>query len=182
MTKRLTFSRDGRYYRVVDPSYLNPFDTSYAKDAGRRWNPPTEFGALYLCATRAVAAANARFQFVGRAIKLFDLLPGARPELVTVDIPRLDVVDVVTADGVQAIGLPANYPWRVPWPPCQANAREAYANRIAGVAARSNAEATATSWIGEELAAFDGVTGLAHVSREAFALWYPDPIPGSRAP
>jgi RES domain-containing protein len=86
VTKRLTFTRDGRYYRVVDPSYVDPFDTSYAKAAGRRWNPRGEFGALYLCATIAVAAANARFQFVGRAIKLFDLLPAAQPELVTVEV------------------------------------------------------------------------------------------------
>ena len=181
MTKRVTFTRGGRYYRVVDASYSNPLDTSYAKNAGRRWNPPGEFGALYLCATPAVAAANARYQFVGRAIKLFDLLPTARPELVTVDVPNLGVVDVVTADGVQAVGLPANYPWGVPWPRCQAIARDAYADGVAGVAARCNAEATATSWVGEELAAFDVVTGLAQVSREAFALWYPDPIPGSSA-
>ncbi len=179
MTKRVSFTRSGRYYRVVDPSYTNPLDTSYAKAAGRRWNPPGEFGALYLCATFAVAAANARYQFVGRAIKLFDLLPNARPELVTVDVPRLDVVDVVTAAGVQTVGLPPNYPYGVPWPPCQAIARDAFVDSVAGVAARSNAEATPTSWIGEELAVFDSATGVAQISREAFAQWYPDPIPGS---
>jgi RES domain-containing protein len=182
VTKRVTFTRGGRYYRVVDPSYFNPLDTSYPKTAGRRWNPPGEFGALYLCATIAVAAANARHQFMGRAIKLFDVLPAARPELVTVDVPNLDVVDVVTPRGVAAVGLPPGYPYGVPWPPCQAIARDAYADGVAGVAARSNAEATATSWVGEELAVFDGVTGLAQVSRDAFALWYPDPIPGSTAP
>lgn len=182
MTKRVTFARGGRYYRVVDPSYSNPLETSYAKTAGRRWNPAGEFGALYLCATITVAAANARYQFVGRAVKLFDLLPAARPELVMVDVPRLDVVDVVTAHGVAAVGLPPNYPYGVPWPPCQAIARDAYADGVSGVAARSNAEATATSWAGEELAVFDGVAGVTQVSREAFALWYPDPIPGSAAP
>ncbi len=41
---------------------------------------PGEFGALYLNATVRVAAANARAQHSGRAIKLFDLLPEARPE------------------------------------------------------------------------------------------------------
>ena len=179
MTRRLTIARGGRYYRVVDPRYRNPFDTAYAKAAGRRWNPPGEFGALYLCATLAVAAANARFQFVGRAIKLFDLLPSARPELVTVDVPHLDTVDLITAGGVDAVGLPPSYPWRVPWEPCQAIAREAYGDGIAGVAARSNAEATVTSWVGEELAVFDTLGEFAQVTRDAFALWYPDPIPRS---
>jgi RES domain-containing protein len=178
VTKRRTFTRGGRYYRVVDPSYSNPLDTSYAKAGGGRWNPPGAFGALYLCATVAVAAANARLQFAGRAIKLFDLLPRSQPELVTVDAPQNDVVDVVTADGVRAVGLPSNYPWEVPWPPCQAIAREAHADGVAGVAARSNAEAGANSWIGEELSVFDGVTGIAQRSRDAFAQWYPDPIPG----
>ena len=182
MTKRVTFTRGGRYYRVVDPSYLAPLDTSYAKVAGGRWNPPGEFGALYLCANPAVAAANARFQFAGRAIKLFDLLPAAQPDLVTADVPNLEVADVVTATGIRTVGLPTTYPYGVPWPPCHAIARAAYADRVAGVAARSNAEATPTSSVGEELALFDTVTGVAQVSREAFALWYPDPIPGAAAP
>jgi RES domain-containing protein len=182
VTKRVTLTRGGRYHRVVDPSYSNPFDTSYARTMGRRWNPRGEFGALYLCATIAVAAANARYQFVGRAIKLFDLLPAARPELVAVDVANLDVVDVVTANGVAAAGLPPNYPYGVPWPPCQAIAHDAFADGIAGVAARSNAEATASFWVGEELAVFDSMTGFAQVSRDAFAAWYPDPIPGSAAP
>lgn len=177
MTKLATVTRGGRYYRVVDPSYFNPLDTSYAKRAGRRWNPPGEFGALYLCATIAVAAANARYQFVGRAVKLFDLLPAARPELVTVDVPNLDVVDVVTVSGVAAVGLPPSYPYGVPWPPCQAIARDAYSDGVAGVAARSNAEATASSCVGEELAVFDSFTGLVPASRVEFALWYPDPMP-----
>ena len=182
MRKRLTLARSGRYYRVVDPTYRAPLDTSYAKAAGGRWNPPGEFGALYLCATFAVAAANARYQHAGRAIKLFDLLPAARPDIVTVDVPRLDVVDIVTAPGIRAVGLPPAYPYGVLWPPCHAIARAAYADGVVGVAARSNAEATATSSVGEELAVFDTVTGVAQVSREAFALWYPDPIPGSTAP
>lgn len=182
MTKRLTLTRGGRYYRVVDPSYVDPFDASYAKTEGGRWNPPGEFGAHYLCATFAVAAANARRQFVGRAIKLFDLSPSAQPELVTVDVPRLDVVDVVTPHGIRAVSLPPEYPYGVAWLPCQGIARKAYADGVAGVAARSNAECTATSWVGEELAAFDRVTALVQVSRKTFASWYPDPIPGAAAP
>jgi RES domain-containing protein len=179
VTKVETCTRSGRHYRVVDPSYADPLGTSYAKSVGGRWNPRAAFGALYLCANSSVAGANARQQHAGRAIKLFDLLPDARPELVTIEVPRLDVVDAVSASGISALGLPATYPYEVPWPPCQTIARDAHADGIAGIAARSNAEATSTSWVGEELAVFDSVTDLAIVSREAFAQWYPDPIPGS---
>jgi RES domain-containing protein len=182
VTEYVRCSRGGRYYRVVDPSAVDPFETSFAKASAGRWNPLGEFGALYLCATGAVAAANARRRFVGRAIKLFDLVAAARPELVTVEVPQLDVVDIVTARGVRAAGLPPEYPYGVPWPPCQAIARDAFAHGLSGVAARSSAEATASSWIGEELAAFEIVRGFTHVSREAFAEWYPDPIPGSITP
>jgi RES domain-containing protein len=182
VTKGETCTRSGQHYRVVDPSYADPLDTSYAKAAGGRWNPRAEFGALYLCVNASVAAANARQQHAGRAIKLFDLLPDARPELVTVEVPRLDVVDAVSASGIGALGLPATYPFVVPWPPCQAIARTAFAEGLNGVAARSNAESTSTSWVGEELAAFDSVVGIAAISREAFNQWYPDPIPGSPMP
>jgi RES domain-containing protein len=140
--KRVTLTRGGRYYRVVDRTSIDPLDTSYSKASGGRWNPPREFGALYLFATPSVAAANARCQFTRRAINLFDLLPAARPELVTVDVPRISALDVVTARGVRAAGLPATYPYGVSWPPCQAIARDAYADDVPSVAARSNAEAS----------------------------------------
>ncbi|MBV8709252.1 MAG: RES domain-containing protein, partial [Acidobacteriaceae bacterium] len=74
-----TVHRSGFYYRVVAPNWVNPADTSYSKRQGGRWNPPGEFGALYLNADVHVAAANARAQHAGRALKLFDLLPEARP-------------------------------------------------------------------------------------------------------
>lgn len=156
---------------------MNPLDTSFAKALGGRWNPSGAFGALYLCATVAVAAANARHQFAGRAIKLFDLQPVARPQLVAVNVPRQAFVDAITAEGVEALELPQEFPFGVPWPPCQAIARNAYDDGLPGVAARSNAEATATSWIGEELAAFDTMSALNEESREPFEEWYPDAIP-----
>lgn len=173
-----TVQRGGAYYRVVAPTWRDPLDTSYAKTYGGRWNPPGEFGALYVNADLRVAAANARANHAGRAIKLFDLLPDARPELVTVDIPTIDVLDAWSPEGVAALGFAANFPYAVPWPPCQAVARTAHAAGIAGVAARSNAEATPTEVVGEELAAFDGVDVGPLRERRSFAEWYPDPIPG----
>ena len=55
-----TVERAGERYRVCDPSWRDPLDTTYAKRFGGRWNVADSLGALYLNATIAVAAANAR--------------------------------------------------------------------------------------------------------------------------
>ncbi len=175
---RRVVRRGGSYYRVVAPKWVDPADTAYSKQRGGRWNPAGEFGALYLNATIKVAAANARAQHSGRAIKLFDLLPAARPELVTFEVPMVDVLDACTPAGVADLGFAENFPYRVTWPPCQAIGREAHANALAGVAARSNAEATETASVGEELALFEEVVVSPSKARRRFDKWYPDPIPG----
>ena len=163
---------------MVAPDWIDPSDTAFSKQSGGRWNPPGEFGALYLNANVRVAAANARARHAGRAIKLFDLLPEARPELVTFHIPMADVVDASTGEGIVALGFAENFPYGVAWAPCQSIAREAHAAAIAGVGARSNAEATATTYVGEELALFEEFVLDAPAPRRPFHEWYPDPIPG----
>ena len=87
----MTFShlrRGGTYYRVCDPSWPDPSDTSFSKTQGGRWNPPDRpgrpgFGALYLNATIALARANARrhvfFSFGATIDDLID--DDQRPEL-----------------------------------------------------------------------------------------------------
>jgi RES domain-containing protein len=175
---RRTVRRGGPYYRVVAPEWIDPADTTYSKQRGGRWNPAGEFGALYLNATTQVAAANARAQHSGHAIKLFDLLPEARPELVTFEVPMVDVVDACTPIGIAALGFAENFPYGVTWPPCQAIGRETHMNALAGVAARSNAEATGTASVGEELALFEEVAVGPSRARRRFDEWYPDPIPG----
>jgi hypothetical protein len=109
------------------------------------------------------------------------LLPDARPALVTFEVPTIDVFDACTPDGIAALGFAENFPYGVPWPPCQEIAREAHAAAIAGVAARSNAEATATRSVGEELALFEEFVVGASQARRRFHEWYPDPIPGYSA-
>jgi RES domain-containing protein len=173
-----TTRRSGLYYRVVAPGWTDPANTEYSRQHGGRWNPASEFGALYLNATVHVAAANARSRHAGRAIKFFDLLPQARPELVTFDVPTANVLDACTAEGIGALGFAEDFPYGVPWPPCQAVAREAHTAALSGVASRSNAEATATSSVGEELALFEEGVIPAPGARRAFEQWYPDPIPG----
>ena len=178
MTAYRTVLRGGLYYRVVAPGWTDPASTVYSKRHGGRWNPAGEFGALYLNATVQVAAANARAQHAGRAIKLFDLLPEARPELITFDVPMTDALDACTPEGLTELGFANNFPYGVTWPPCQAVAREAYSAGIAGVASRSNAEVTATTFVGEELALFEHIIIGPPQNRRRFVEWYPDPIPG----
>jgi RES domain-containing protein len=172
-----TTTRGGSYFRVCKPDWLDPADTSFSKTAGGRWNPPGEFGALYLNATIRVAAAQARQQHAGRAIGLFDLRPERRPSLATFDVHACVVVDAVTDGGIRALRLPPRYPAGVPWPPCQRIGRRAFRERHAGVAARSAAEARPGEWVGEELAYFDSQPRLRAIQVLDFQSWYPDARP-----
>ena len=173
-----TVFRGGPYHRVIAPGWHDPSDSSYSKERGGRWNPAGEFGALYLNATIKVAAANARARHAGRAIKLFDLLPEARPQLVTFEISRVRVLDACTSLGLSMIGFAHNFPYGVGWAPCQAIAREARAADLSGVASRSSAEVTETASVGEELAVFERLDVGRPSARLPFQEWYPDPIPG----
>src|SRR5665213_2191786 len=172
-------SREGAYYRVYKPDWDDPLDTSFAKARGGRWNPPDEFGVLYLNFSLDAAAANARAAHAGRAIGLFDLKPDRRPRLLQVRVPRSSVLDVVTVAGISALRLPKTYPFSIARARCWPIARRAYADvKLGGIACRSAAECTKTSWIGEELARFDRAPHLVENGpRQSFADWYPDPHP-----
>jgi RES domain-containing protein len=171
--------RSGRYFRVYKPDWdlAGLTDPAYSKSVGGRWNQKGEFGAVYLNATVAVAAAQARHQHVGRAIGLFDLRSDRRPALAEVDVPRSLVVDAASAQGLRAMHLPRTYPAQVSWKTCQRIARRAYTEGFAGVAARSNAEARIDYVVGEELAYFDSQPRLRVERAVPFEEWYPDPFP-----
>lgn len=150
--------RGGTYYRVCDPSWKDPADTTFSKRYGGRWNVAGAFGALYLCATIDVAAANARRSIArafGDAVTFSDLRREQRPQLQAFLVGETAFVDAVSGDAQTA--------------QCQAIAQALYAKDEAGVAARS---AIAP---GEELAVFD--THLAVVQRkrgrQSFERWYP---------
>jgi RES domain-containing protein len=175
-----TVACGGTYYRVCDPGWTDPLDTSFAKKSGGRWNQPGVFGAIYLNKTRDVAAANARRQFEGEIATLYDLQPDQQPDLVTVMVDEALAVDVVSAEGIAALRLPASYPVAVVHERCHEIAELAYTDEnIAGVACRSNAEATETSIVGEELAVFDRSSGIVHRGdRVPFGHWYPTEVGG----
>ena len=180
----ISLTRGGTYVRAYKPEWKDPLDTSPSRRAGGRWNAPGSFGILYLCANRAVAAANVRAHHAGRAIQLFDLRPEQRPMLLSVRVPRSRCCDVVTAPGVAAAGLPPSYPYRVPHGRCRRVGAAAYREgSTRGIACRSAAECRPEGWVGEELAWFASSPPLRENGpRQPFAAWYPDPAPSvSRA-
>ena len=146
-------------------------DTSFSKAHGGRWNPPREFGVLYLCGTVLVAAANARKTYESEIATLFDLLPEVRPDLQYVEVKLTSLVDVFTNAGVRAIHLPSSYPRNISWKRCQHIARQLYEKRERGIVYRS---AATLPPIGEELAIFDrSLTLVKRTKRLHFAEWYP---------
>jgi len=97
-------------YRVVRAAWADPLDTSFSRQRpDNRWNPPGEFGALYVCCSEPVARA-VTLDILGFAgLVLDDLLPAVRPQLVEIGWSG-PVVDVASAEGVAAAGFPASYP------------------------------------------------------------------------
>jgi RES domain-containing protein len=168
--------RGGLHFRVCDPSWKDPLDTSFAKSHGGRWNPPGSFGVLYLCATISVAAGNARRAYDGEIATLFDLLPEQRPGLQVVTITPTRVVDAVTDAGLRSLRLPLDYPIGASWRRCQAIGKRAYERGENGIACRS-ADAPGRTNIaieGEELVIVDrAVRYVTRLERVPFAQWYP---------
>ena len=173
----LRIRRGGGYYRVCDPGWSDPSDTSYSKQKGGRWNPPdagarTGFGALYLSATVDGARENAhrliRVLF-GLAVTIDDLNPAALPDLQHFEIAEAEFLDAVSPAGIAALGLAATYPIQIPHPPCQGIAAAAYAGGENGIAALS-----AVAPAEEELVIFDrAVPVLAQMrTRQPFADWF----------
>ena len=171
--------RGGSCYRVVDPTWSDPSDTSYSKRVGGRWNEPDRpgrpgFGALYLSATIEVSRANAarhiQSQF-GPSVTFDDFVLGALPELQHYNLVETDFVDAVNRIAVGALGLAASYPRAIPHPPCQGIAAAAYAAGEHGIAVLSAVGVKVTD---EELVVFDRDVAriAAKTQRVDFAAWY----------
>lgn len=165
--------RAGTYYRVCKPDWTDCADTSFSQLRGGRWNAPGEHRVLYLNRTVRMAALQAVENFRGEAHSLFDLRPERRPHLQGFDIARGEYVDAVTDPGVQALGLPLEYPDGVGWELCQPVGRRAYQAGERGIACR-----TACRGGGdpdhEELALFDHEGAPARpTERLTFDRWFP---------
>lgn len=140
-------ARGGEYFRVADVDWDDPLDGAYSMVRGGRWNPPGSSPVVYLCATRDVARANVARKFRGLPYTAAELAPGAGPDLVTTSIPQARFVDVVTAAGCAAVGLPSTYPLdsdgaEIPWAQCQQLGLQWWAAGENGIACRSAALVT----------------------------------------
>lgn len=163
------------WLRVADASWAEPLDTSYAREHGGRWNPPSWGDTLYLSAD----LATARAQVVARAdlsgFDVDDLTDDAPYLLVTAVLPAGQrATDAQSAVGLAAIGLPTTYPddgtgKLVPWERCQPIGPATVAAGLTGVLARS---ALAAEPDGRELAWYPRPGQLATaVSTTLFAHW-----------
>lgn len=128
-----TALRGGVYYRVANPDWVDPFDTSYSLAMGGRWNVKGEFGACYLSCDIPTAQANA-WQMLQRKFRpmpysLDDLRDHQRP-----------VLYASYDTSGKTIG----------WTQCQSIGRIAYLKRMPALAARSAAPGAPDG--GEELA------------------------------
>lgn len=101
---------DGHLWRrVVDSSWDDPLDPSYAGVHGGRWNPPNSYPTLYLNEDLATARARIHDLLQDTPVHPDDLDRGF--DLVSATLPRSqDVADAVSDEGLQALGLPETYP------------------------------------------------------------------------
>ena len=98
------------WFRLADPSWTSPLDTSHAESNGGRWNSPGSHATLYLCADVATAAAQIARLLQGTFLVEEDLRDDAYL-LVPVTLPRgLSAADAHSERGLQALGLPTTYP------------------------------------------------------------------------
>lgn len=151
----------GAYLRVADPDWADPVDGAVAIARGGRWNPAGTFAAVYLNADLETARANARLlldrTLEGMPFGFEDLDPAGLPSLWTVELPSTDILDAMTAEGLQVAGLPVTYPRHqagdpLPWQPCQRAGARAHRDGVRRIAYRSAAFAAGAgeaAWIGD---------------------------------
>ncbi len=142
------------WLRLTRPHYRDPFDTSYARRQGGRWNPPDSWPTLYVNEDMATVHAQVAHMFTGRGIRPDDLDDDAPIMLAAATLPRSQRVADITGDrGAVAAGLPPTYPLdasgtAVPHTTTQVVGSEVHDRGLRGVWCRS------ASGIGRELAWF----------------------------
>jgi hypothetical protein len=173
--RMLTILRGGDYYRVADPSWTDPLTGHFAKERGRRWNPPGSFPVVYLNRDEAVARANVARLYAGRPYGPEDFKRGPAPDLVTVQVAGDDYVDIVTDAGCVAAGLPTSYPLDatgvvIGHEVCQPIGQDVWDAGHPGIACRSAAPGASAD--GEELAWFARGRRLTALKVRSFADWF----------
>jgi hypothetical protein len=172
----LRVRRGGAYFRLADPGWENPLDTSSSRAVGGRWNAPGAFAVLYLNATVPMARLQVAHKLAGQPYAIEDLDESEQHDLVSVEVPEGDQLDCLSDEGLAAVGLPAGYPLdpagvSIRWDTCQPIGQAAYSAGAPGIACRSGVSgATAHD---EELGVFDHeAANVAMTDRRPFAEWY----------
>jgi RES domain len=171
-----TVRRGGACNRLAEPHWADPLDTEFSKQHGGRWNAPGAYGVLYLNANLVVARAQVEHRLAGHPFDIEDLDPVTQHDLVEVDVQEIDALDLVTDDGLQAVGLPAGYPLdahgnAVTHSQCHPVGQAAYDEPLPAIACRSAAAGAAIT--DEELAVFDRDGAIVtQTARRAFTDWY----------
>lgn len=132
------------WLRVADPDWVDPLDPSYAAERGGRWNPPGSHLTLYLNEDLTTARSQVTALLAGSPVDADDLDLGF--DLVSATLPRSqDVAEAVSAEGLEALGLPPTYPRYGNGRPirhdvCQPIGAQVYEAGLRGVHARSAAD------------------------------------------
>lgn len=96
-------------YRVVRQGHRNALDTSFSQKAkDNRWNTAA-FPVLYCCCSIRVARGVVRDLFRFAGVESSELRPAWQPKLVAIRWTG-EVVDVISAEGIEAARLPEDYP------------------------------------------------------------------------
>ena len=100
------------WWRIADPGWVDPLDSSFAQRHGGRWNPPGSFPALYLNEDLVTAHLNLRTFIARWPYEPEDLRDDTGPLLVGCVLPRRQVVcEAHSPAGVRAADLPETYPF-----------------------------------------------------------------------
>lgn len=111
MTPRTVDLPDQRVWlRVADPAWSNPLDPTFAQIKGNRWNAPGSYTTLYLNADVITARLQIERMCAGSPVTPEDLADDAYTLVAATIASNQRAADVVTDQGVEAVGLPATYP------------------------------------------------------------------------
>lgn len=110
MTRQILFTHNHEpVIRVIRKNWGDPLDASFRQNnTDNRWNTG-DFPALYCCCSEDVAVAVAEDVFANAGVNLSDLQPEYSPQGARISWTG-DVVDIITAKGIEGVGLPIGYP------------------------------------------------------------------------
>jgi RES domain-containing protein len=121
-------------FRVLRAGHANPLDASHSRFRPGRWNT-RGFAALYTCCSEFSARAVARDRLRLAALEVNELQPAARPQLSELEWSGR-VVDVASAEGIEAAGFAPGYPAGVAHSETQPRAEEWFGRRREGILCR----------------------------------------------